>query len=267
MGDRSARMRSTMSDTFWVLVLSIVVLFAFFIALGAFHPGEVAWLTLAVLALAAAVGGPRRVGRPPPLGPRPRGDPQPRAAGLLSSTTLDPEIAKILEGMLAFTGPPAHEVPIEQARAGHEAETEHLSGPGEPVAEVRDLEIPAPSCTIPARAVPAGGRTRRCRWWSTCTAAAGCSARSSPSTRSCARSPTRRARSSSASATGSRPRRRSRPGSRTACARSAGWPRNAGRARRRPRAAGGRRRQRRRQPRGRRRAAPARRGRRCACRR
>ena len=41
--------------------------------------------------------------------------------------------------MLAFTGPPAHEVPIEQARAGHEAETEHLSGPGEPVAEVRDL--------------------------------------------------------------------------------------------------------------------------------
>jgi fatty acid desaturase len=52
MGDRGARMRSTMSDTFWVLVLSIVVLFAFFIALGAISPGEVAWLTLAVLALA-----------------------------------------------------------------------------------------------------------------------------------------------------------------------------------------------------------------------
>jgi acetyl esterase len=53
--------------------------------------------------------------------------------------------------MLAFTGPPAHEVPVDQARAGHEAETEHLSGPGEPVGEVRDLAIPAPSCTIPAR--------------------------------------------------------------------------------------------------------------------
>ena len=52
MGDRSARVRSTMSDTFWILVLSIVVLFAFFIALGAFSPGEVVWLTLAVLGLA-----------------------------------------------------------------------------------------------------------------------------------------------------------------------------------------------------------------------
>ena len=45
-------MRSTLSDTFWILVLSIVVLFAFFIALGAFAPGEVVWLTLGVLALA-----------------------------------------------------------------------------------------------------------------------------------------------------------------------------------------------------------------------
>jgi len=52
MGDRGARVRSTMSDTFWILVLSIVVLFAFFIALGAFSPGEVTWLTLAVLGLA-----------------------------------------------------------------------------------------------------------------------------------------------------------------------------------------------------------------------
>ncbi len=52
MDSRGARMRSTMSDTFWILVLSIVVLFAFFVALGAFSPGEVAWLTLGVLALA-----------------------------------------------------------------------------------------------------------------------------------------------------------------------------------------------------------------------
>ena len=53
--------------------------------------------------------------------------------------------------MLALTGPPPHEVPVDQARAGHEAETEHLSGPGEPVAEVRELEIPSPSGPIPAR--------------------------------------------------------------------------------------------------------------------
>lgn len=53
--------------------------------------------------------------------------------------------------MRAMSGPPAHEVPIEQARAGHEAETKHLSGPGEPVAEVRDIEISAPSCRIPVR--------------------------------------------------------------------------------------------------------------------
>ena len=42
-----------------------------------------------------------------------------------------------------MAGPPAHEVPVDQARAGHEAETTHLSGPGEEVAEVRDLEIPS----------------------------------------------------------------------------------------------------------------------------
>ena len=52
MGDRGARVRSTMSDTFWILVLAIVVLFAFFVALGAFTPGEVVALTLVVVALA-----------------------------------------------------------------------------------------------------------------------------------------------------------------------------------------------------------------------
>ena len=52
MGSRGERMRSTMSDTFWILVLSVIVLFAFFVALGAFAPGEVVWLTLGVLVLA-----------------------------------------------------------------------------------------------------------------------------------------------------------------------------------------------------------------------
>lgn len=45
-------MRSTMSDTFWILVLSVVVLFAFFVALGAFAPAEVGWLSLGVGVLA-----------------------------------------------------------------------------------------------------------------------------------------------------------------------------------------------------------------------
>ena len=45
-------MRSTLSDTFWILVLAVVVLFAFFVALGAFAPGDVAALSLAVAALA-----------------------------------------------------------------------------------------------------------------------------------------------------------------------------------------------------------------------
>jgi acetyl esterase len=53
--------------------------------------------------------------------------------------------------MLAVDGPPAHEVPVDQARAGHEAETALMSGPGEPVAEVRELEIPSQSGPIKAR--------------------------------------------------------------------------------------------------------------------
>ena len=51
METRGSRVRSTMSDTFWVLILGLVVLFAFFLALGAINPGEVVWLTLAILVL------------------------------------------------------------------------------------------------------------------------------------------------------------------------------------------------------------------------
>jgi protein-S-isoprenylcysteine O-methyltransferase Ste14 len=43
---------ATLSDTLWILVLAVVVLFAFFVALGAFSPGEVIGLTLAVIVLA-----------------------------------------------------------------------------------------------------------------------------------------------------------------------------------------------------------------------
>ena len=52
MATRGSRVRATMSDTFWVLILAVVVLFVFFLALGAINPGEVVWLTLAMLVLA-----------------------------------------------------------------------------------------------------------------------------------------------------------------------------------------------------------------------
>jgi protein-S-isoprenylcysteine O-methyltransferase Ste14 len=52
MPQRRSRTLSTLSETFWILVLAVVVLFAFFVALGAFQPGEVIVLTLVVLALA-----------------------------------------------------------------------------------------------------------------------------------------------------------------------------------------------------------------------
>ena len=45
-------MRGTLAETFWILVLAVVVLFAFFLVLGAFSPGEVAGLTIAVVVLA-----------------------------------------------------------------------------------------------------------------------------------------------------------------------------------------------------------------------
>jgi hypothetical protein len=51
MSPRSSRMLATLSETFWILVLAVVVLFAFFVALGAFSPGEVVGVTLFVVAL------------------------------------------------------------------------------------------------------------------------------------------------------------------------------------------------------------------------
>jgi uncharacterized membrane protein YhaH (DUF805 family) len=45
-------MLATLSETFWILVLALVALFAFFVALGAFSPGDVVGLTVAVVILA-----------------------------------------------------------------------------------------------------------------------------------------------------------------------------------------------------------------------
>ena len=67
------------------------------------------------------------------------------------SDGFDPEIKVVLDGMLAVGGPPAHEVPIDQMRSGHEKETELFSGPGEAVAEVSDITVPGPAGDIPAR--------------------------------------------------------------------------------------------------------------------
>jgi len=65
---------------------------------------------------------------------------------------LDPGIQAVLDGINAAPGPPAHEVPVEEARAAHSAETERLCGPGEPVAEVRDVRVPAAGGDIRIRA-------------------------------------------------------------------------------------------------------------------
>jgi fatty acid desaturase len=50
---RTARILAVLSETFWVLVIAVVAMFAFFILLGAFSPGQAVGLTvvLAVLAI------------------------------------------------------------------------------------------------------------------------------------------------------------------------------------------------------------------------
>jgi uncharacterized membrane protein YhaH (DUF805 family) len=49
---RTSRILATLSETFWLLVLAVVAMFVFFLALGAFKPGEVIGVTVAVLILA-----------------------------------------------------------------------------------------------------------------------------------------------------------------------------------------------------------------------
>jgi acetyl esterase len=54
---------------------------------------------------------------------------------------LTPEIQAVLDEMNAAPGPPAHEVPVEQARINHAQEAARLCGEGERVAEVRDHHV------------------------------------------------------------------------------------------------------------------------------
>jgi len=64
---------------------------------------------------------------------------------------LDPEIQPIVEMIESAPGPPAHLVPIAQARAAHDRETALMSGPGEEVAEVRELDVPGAAGPIRVR--------------------------------------------------------------------------------------------------------------------
>jgi acetyl esterase len=63
---------------------------------------------------------------------------------------LDPEIRPIVELMEAAPGP-AHLVPVAEARAAHDRETAVVSGPGEAVGVVCDLEAPGSGGRIPVR--------------------------------------------------------------------------------------------------------------------
>jgi fatty acid desaturase len=49
---RRSRLLATLSDTFWILVLALVVLFAFFLLLGAFSPSDGLTITIVVAVLA-----------------------------------------------------------------------------------------------------------------------------------------------------------------------------------------------------------------------
>ena len=53
--DRRSRTLATLRETFWLLVLAIIVLFAFFLGLGTFSVRDVGWLTVGVVILVPVV--------------------------------------------------------------------------------------------------------------------------------------------------------------------------------------------------------------------
>jgi acetyl esterase len=71
---------------------------------------------------------------------------------MTQARVLDPQIQAALERLNALPGPPAHELPIGDARAAYALETGMLCGSGEAVAEVRDLQVPSADGAIPLRA-------------------------------------------------------------------------------------------------------------------
>ena len=163
-------MRETLRETFWVLALAVIVLFAFFAALGAFSPADALWAdadrrrALRAVDRARGHGGaaPRAQRRPDQGAGAPRvlargGTTAGRAArhrctrDPYASRVLDHEIQPIVDLLNAAPGPPAHEIPVSQARAAHDRETEVMSGPGEEVAEVREVPAPGPGGPVPIR--------------------------------------------------------------------------------------------------------------------
>ena len=54
MQPRWRRIFATLSETFWVLALALIGLFAFLVALGALSPGDAVGVTIVVLLLACA---------------------------------------------------------------------------------------------------------------------------------------------------------------------------------------------------------------------
>jgi len=70
---------------------------------------------------------------------------------------LDPEIQLVVDAMNALPPVGPDSVPVEQARAAHDAETVQLSGPGPEVASVEEVEAPGPGGPIAIRCFrPAG---------------------------------------------------------------------------------------------------------------
>jgi hypothetical protein len=53
MPRRRTRILAILSETFWLLALAVVVMFAFFLALGAVKPDQVVGVTIVVVVLAA----------------------------------------------------------------------------------------------------------------------------------------------------------------------------------------------------------------------
>jgi acetyl esterase len=62
---------------------------------------------------------------------------------------LDPEIQSIVDAVEA--GRPAHLVPLDDLRTAQAVEALRLAGPGEAVAEVCEVDIPAPAGPVPVR--------------------------------------------------------------------------------------------------------------------
>jgi len=74
---------------------------------------------------------------------------------------LDPQARAFLDQLAAAGRPQLHELPPDVARAGASEMTAQLGGPPEAVAEIRELSIPGPAGTIPARLyVPEGSAPR-----------------------------------------------------------------------------------------------------------